>query len=157
LPISAVLVRFTPDGRGLLAADAKGVGVWDLASRKRVVWHPAHTTVPGDSTGTFVNAWDVTADGRTLATGHADGTILLWALTPPERPPAVPALVAADLDRLWTNLAGADAARAYRAGWELAARPDQAVGLVRGKVAPLPAADGDAVAKLVAQLGAEEF
>jgi hypothetical protein len=39
----------------------------------------------------------------------------------------------------------------------LATRPDQAVELVRGKVAPAPAADGAVVAKLVAQLGAGEF
>src|SRR5256886_8312688 len=45
LPAGTGMVRFTPDGRGFLAADMTGVEVWDLASRERVIWHPAHTAV----------------------------------------------------------------------------------------------------------------
>jgi WD40 repeat protein len=85
LPVAAAMVRFTPDGRGLAAAEETGVGVGDPASRTRLVWHPAHTTVPGGAARTPVSTWDVTPDGKTLATGHADGTILLWNLTAPAR------------------------------------------------------------------------
>ncbi|HKB04850.1 MAG TPA: sigma-70 family RNA polymerase sigma factor, partial [Gemmataceae bacterium] len=81
LPVAAGLIGFTPDGRGLLVADMSGVGVWDLVTRERVVWHKAHTTVHSDFNNSFVSCWDVTRDGRTLATGHPDGTILLWDIS----------------------------------------------------------------------------
>src|SRR5262249_1187916 len=55
-------------------------------------------------------------DGRRLATSGADTTVLLWDL------PARSGVgdEERDLAACWTDLAGADAARAYRAGWTLA-------------------------------------
>jgi hypothetical protein len=157
LPVTAGLVRFTPDGRGLLVADMAGVGLWDLATRRRVVWHTAHTTVAGDAARTVVTCWDVTPNGRTLATGHVDGTILLWDLTPAEPPAPASPLAPTDLDRFWADLGGADAAKAYRAGWELAARPTQSVAFIGTMVKPAAPADRDEVAKLVARLDAPAF
>src|SRR5262249_40862724 len=46
---------------------------------------------------------------------------------------------AAELERLWAELAGADAAKAYLAFWTLAAAPRQSVPFLRQKLAP-PAA-----------------
>ncbi|WP_390637536.1 WD40 repeat domain-containing protein [Limnoglobus roseus] len=149
------LVRFTADGRGLIAADRAGVGVWDLAGGQRVVWHPAPAGAPADGRA-FVTAWDATPDGRTLATGHADGTVLLWDVTPPARPAAAP-LAAAEIGHRWADLVGTDPAKAYRAGWDLAARPGQAVTVVRANVSPVAAADAEAVGNAAAALDAAAF
>ncbi|WP_149111147.1 hypothetical protein [Limnoglobus roseus] len=59
--------------------------MWNLAGGQRVVRHPAPASAPADGRA-FVTAWDATPDGRTLATGHADGAILFWDVTPPARP-----------------------------------------------------------------------
>jgi hypothetical protein len=149
---------FTPDGRRLVAADTAGIAVWDLATRQRVLWLPAHSAAPGDFGPSFVSCWDISPDGRTLATGHPDGTILLWDLSKATatREPAAP-LAAAELARLWDRLAGDDPAAAYTAGWELTDRPAQGVELLRGKLTPAAGADVTAVRKLVAGLDAAAF
>src|SRR5262249_40035526 len=59
-------------------------------------------------------------------------------------------LPAKDLDKLWDDLAGADARRAYRAVWGLALAPGQAVPLLRGRLRPAPPADAGRGARLVA-------
>jgi hypothetical protein len=154
VPTARLLV--TPDSRRVVAADTAGIGVWDLATRKRVVWHPAHATTPGDFGRSFVSCWDVTPDGRTLATGHPDGTVLLWDLPAGGGGAAAP-LAAGRLAELWEALAGEDPAEAYAAGWELDARPAQAVELLRAKLTPARPADGATVAKLVEGLDAPAF
>jgi RNA polymerase sigma factor (sigma-70 family) len=155
LPVAAGLVGFTPDSRGLLVADMTGVGIWDLATRKRIVWHTAHAAVRSDFSNSFVSCWDVTRDGRTVATGHPDGTILLWDISDATRRPAAPDLSAADLDRHWQALAGEDATAAYTAVRELAARPEQAVPLLRDRLKPVEG--NDAVRALIAKLDAPAF
>ena len=141
LPVVAGLVDFTPDGRGLLVADFAGVGVWDLVTRERVVWHPAHSAVRSDFSTSFVSCWDVTRDGRTLATGHTDGTILLWDITNATRRKPATDLSAADLDRHWQALAGDDAVKAHEAVRELTARPAQTMELLRGRLKPVRPGD----------------
>ncbi|QEL17764.1 hypothetical protein [Limnoglobus roseus] len=47
--------------------------------------------------------------------------------------------------------------KAYRAGWDLAARPGQAVAVVRANVSPVAAADAEAVGRAAAALDATAF
>jgi hypothetical protein len=95
-------------------------------------------------------------DGRTLATGGGDSTILLWDLIAHagdgKRKPA--ALTRADLERLWTELAG-DAATADRTLGTLVGAPRQSVPFLRERLRPaaIPAEH----VRLVAELDSKDF
>jgi hypothetical protein len=58
----------------------------------------------------------------------------------------------ARLEALWTDMGGDDAVRADRAAWALAAAPQQAVALLRGRLRPAAAVDSRHIARLVADL-----
>jgi WD40 repeat protein len=142
-------VAFTPDGRVLAARRGKGIALWDALT--------------GDVLGEFAGdppaatALAFSADGKALAAGGDDGTVLVWdtaaVLKKRPRPPAPPK--AEELDSFWSALAGADAARAYRAVAALAAAPAQGVSYLRKRLAV-----GDVrgrAKKLLADLGDERF
>ena len=107
------------------------------------------------TTGTYASCMAFTPDGRRLATGHTDGTILLWELDLPAAQPA--RLSAQEIEVLWADLQDADAARAWRAVWRLAESPDEAVPYVRGKVKPYVGAPADVTGPLLADLGSDVF
>jgi WD40 repeat protein len=96
-----------------------------------------------------VTALAFSPDGRLLASGHDDGTALLWDLEPTpssEKKAGV-----------WKRLGGADAADAYRALWELKRDPQRAVELVRKHVKPAPPGpDAAKVKRLIADLDDED-
>src|SRR5439155_3486616 len=86
-------------------------------------------------------------------------TVLLWDLTGRQsggrlRPAE---LTDPDLEALWSDLAGEDAPKAYRAVWGLAASPKQALPLLRGALKPVAAADAGRLRRLVAELDADDF
>jgi hypothetical protein len=66
-------------------------------------------------------------------------------------------LTALEADTLWADLAGDDAAAAYRALWALAAAPKQAVPLVVRHVHPVPVLDAKTLARLLAELDNDSF
>ncbi len=106
------------------------------------------------------NVWAMafTADGRTLATGGADSTILLWDLTGHAENGKLKAgdLTAKDLNRLWSDLAG-DAPQANRAMWSLALAPKQSLPFLKERLRQPAAAKADQLAKLVADLDSDRF
>ena len=75
-----------------------------------------------DSPYGFASCFAFTPDGRRLATGMPDSTILLWDVPVP--PLSVDPLTAKELASFWTDLADADAAKAWRAvcAWRSAER-----------------------------------
>lgn len=80
---------------------------------------------PGD----VVTALRFSPDGKRLASGHDDGTALVWELEPERTPMKGDA---------WERLSGEDAADAYRAMWQLRRDPERAVALVTKHVKPSP-------------------
>src|SRR5262249_4591690 len=64
---------------------------------------------------------------------------------------------AAELDGLWKDLAGDDAAKAYQAAWALDAAPEQAAKLLRERATAAPKVDAARVAKLIAALDDDEY
>jgi HEAT repeat protein len=63
-----------------------------------------------------------------------------------------------ELEALWADLSGEDAAKAYRAVWALAAAPEQAVPFLQARLRPAVAADPDPrVARLITDLDDPRF
>src|SRR5205085_11470682 len=98
-------------------------------------------------------------DGRTLATGHADSTILLWDLTSDRRPQNRPADKpdAGQLERWWNDLAGENARQAHAAIWGLGVVPQQALPLLRERLKPASAVSAAQVRRLIEALNDEVF
>jgi WD40 repeat protein len=113
---------FSGDGRLLATCDGyQAFGVWDALT--------------GDSLARFEVRWAGSAvlafspDGTTLASGLADGTVLIWDLKAAleKRAAGLAPLPADKLDSLWADLADRDGVRAYRALATLARDPRQSV------------------------------
>jgi WD40 repeat protein len=143
---------FSPDGRYLAAAGQDGIRLWELATGEVVVRHIAHERMQGSFGLSFASCLAFAPDGRTLATGHRDSTVLIWGLVPPTRP-----ATAADLPRLWKDLAGSDAAGAHAAAWRLADAPEQALLLLRKQVRPVKLAPAEQTRPLLADLDSDDF
>jgi WD40 repeat protein len=98
-------------------------------------------------------------DGRTLATGGADSTVLLWdwARACGVTPGADHKIGPREREKLWADLVGDDAAKAYRAIETLAASGEDAVTFLKERVRPVTDKDWEPVRRLVTALGADEF
>jgi hypothetical protein len=147
-------LAFTPDGRRLVAAGLESLTLWDLASGKPVAKHPAPGRFRGSFGDSFAGALALAPDGRTVATGQPDTTVLLWDLQAPSRP-AVP-LTAKELEAAWAELAG-EAGPAMAALSRLADVPEQAVALLRERLRPARASAAGELRRLIAGLDAAGF
>ena len=96
-------------------------------------------------------------DGKTLAVGCTDTTILLWDLAGP--PAKVEPLSPSNLNELWGSLDVVGAKRAEQAMRRLAAGPAEAVPFLAGRVQPAPPSEAtpEVLAKLFADLDAARF
>jgi hypothetical protein len=106
------------------------------------------------------SAWSLAfaPSGRSLATGSADSTILIWDVTGLAKDGKTEAvsLTTKDLDKLWSELA-ADASKADKALWTLALAPKQSIPLLKEQMREIPPAPAETVAKLVAELESDRF
>jgi hypothetical protein len=145
-------LAFSADGRTLAAAGFGPVTrLWEVATgriRHQVEGHRG-----------LVSALAFTPDGRTLLSGGADTTVLLWDLTGRQSNGRLQTadVTDPDLEALWSDLAGEDAAKAYRAAWRLVASPKQALPLLRGALRPVPVVEGERLRRLVAELDDDDF
>jgi RNA polymerase sigma factor (sigma-70 family) len=147
-------VAFSPDGRRIALVDGRGVQVHDLILGKPVATFAA-PDIGCEMAGRVSSTSQPLAfapDGKTLATGHRDGSITLWQLPPL---PASARITADERERLWANLASANAVTGRAAVERLVHDPAAAVELLKARFAP--PAPGHGVAKLIEQLDAEAF
>jgi WD40 repeat protein len=146
LPITTLDVAASaPDGRRLASAYGNWVAVWDVGLRSKLADRPAPARI---ETMVF------SPNGRTLATGHADGTILLWPVPAP-----VPdgRWSESEASSTWDALADDLPANVYPALWQLTDYPAEAVQFLRRKAALHAAAGPDEFANLVAGLDSGRF
>jgi WD40 repeat protein/beta-lactamase regulating signal transducer with metallopeptidase domain len=149
---NATTMVFSPDG-GLLASRGPGnsVRVWDVAAAKEIGQFKGHEGP--------VTALAFAADGKTLATGSSDTTILTWNAAALKREPRPPVgdVDAKQVDALWSNLAGDDAAKAFQSILALAAAPKQAVPFLRERLQAAAAVDRKTLERLVNDLDSEKY
>jgi WD40 repeat protein len=99
----------------------------------------------------WVTSLAFSPDGKSLASGSRDTTALVWDLTCSGR------RTGKDLEGLWADLGGADAAKAYQAIWSLAADPGRAVPFLKARLRPAPAPPRVEIGTLIADLEHQHF
>jgi hypothetical protein len=147
-------VAFAPDGRTVALLDGWGVKIHDLLTGKRLAAYPApDVTCMIIDRGCGTQTLAFAPDGRTLATGHVDGTVLLWKVPPV----AAGSKEIAERDRkaLWADLGSAVPRKARAAVEHLARHPAAAVTLLASRFRPTPA--DPALAGLIKDLDSDVF
>jgi hypothetical protein len=143
-------VAFSPDGRRAVSCGLdRTVKVWDLQTAQEVL------TLHGHTGAVFGVAFS--PDGRRLASTGNDATVKVWSLGVPRE--STEALSAAELEKLWADLASDHGARAFHAVLTLAAVPRQSVAYLEEHLRPLPALPDQEkqIAQLLAELDDARF
>ncbi|HEY7156135.1 MAG TPA: PQQ-binding-like beta-propeller repeat protein [Gemmataceae bacterium] len=149
---------FSPDGRLLIASGRDALHVWEVSSGRRLLHLPAEERLPIQAPGTFALCLAVAPDGRSAATGHEDGTVLLWDLAPAWRrlTERSAARAAAEIDVCWADLLKDNPRTAYAAMDRLATAPPKALSLLRKHLHPVTI-DARWLEERLAALDSDEF
>ncbi len=142
---------FSPDGRLLAQAGDDGkVRLWDLRTGKEAAAPTGHRG--------RVTALGFSPDGARLATGGSDTAAVVWdAEAIRKKLPSPAATLTQDkAEALWKDLGG-EAGRAFEAACGLAGDPARALPLLRERLKPAAGADAKLLAKLIADLDADDF
>ncbi len=142
---------FSRDGRTLVSGHGDhNLRLWEVATGKERVCFSGHRGA--------VQAVALSLDGRRVASGSTDTTILIWDATTGA---GLDAAHSADhLRNLWDDLSATNAGRAYRAIWQMALSPKDALPFLAERVrpvAPLDEARQKRADRLVADLDSEQF
>ena len=159
--VAAAQLALSADGRTIVtvAAGRDALHVWEVSTGRRLLHLPTKNRLPAWVPGLFAACLAIAPDGRSAATGHEDGTVLLWDLAPAWRRlaerPATP-LTAEQLDTCWADLLRDDPRTAYPAMDRLATLPALALPLLRKQLRPV-IIDSHWLAERVADLDSAEF
>jgi RNA polymerase sigma factor (sigma-70 family) len=147
---------FHPDNRLIVTNDLDGIQVREVAGGEVVARFTMPEVVRASTTrGSYAGCLAFTQDGRHMATGHPDSTILLWDVPLP--PMRTRPLAAGELESLWSDLADTDAAKAWQAVWRLSGARQDALLLLQERLRPYPTAPADVTQKLLAELDDPSF
>jgi RNA polymerase sigma factor (sigma-70 family) len=137
------------DSRHLITAHEKLLCAWDIATGKERRRWPLPEAI---------TRLRLSPDGRRAITALADGTALVWDLTPALGSGGKAGkLDETKLATCWKELASSDARRAYAAIWELAAAPAAAVPFLRRQLQPPAEAAVKAVRQRIDDLDSPRF
>ncbi len=148
-------VAFSPDGRRLAVATTASVDVWDVYTGEELSARDGKPLLAGEHKGNVLSV-AFSPDGKTIASGSADTTILLWnaADLMPKTP--VAALDPKELDRLWNDLRS-DAPTAYKALAALLGAPKEAAAFLKNHVLPTQNPNVERIKLLLNRLDANDF
>ena len=144
--------EFSPDGRFLASGGRERdptIRLWEVATGKAFAELHGHQG--------RVERLLFTPDGRTLITGGADGTILLWDIRPQRLAAPSDKPNAAALARGWAALAEADAVAAHQAMGLFLRHPAVSLPFLREKFPPVSLPSASASEALIVQLDADAF
>jgi RNA polymerase sigma factor (sigma-70 family) len=146
-----VSVCFSPDGRTLATGNRiNQVRLWEVATGKNRLLFDGQRGWP-----CFVHSLAFSPDGKLLASGALDAAALVWAL---DSGLAAKGPVSDEaLNACWADLLHEDAARAYRAMWQLVASGARAVALLKDHLRPVSHIDPDRIARLLGDLNSGAF
>jgi WD40 repeat protein len=141
---------FSPDSRLLATADAltRKVRVWSVWTGKELACFEGHAAP--------ARCVAFSPEGRLLASGSVDTTILLWDVSKLDGRPPATSPSSEQLDTLWAQLGG-DAAGAFKAIATLSGAGSPAVVYLSNKLKPAPKMDPKGVQALLANLNADDF
>jgi RNA polymerase sigma factor (sigma-70 family) len=148
LAISGATTTMLSSTTGAVTGGPQPIGLWETYSGQevRVISTPHFT----------VSALAFAPDGRSLASGGSDSSILLWDLAYATQSGKKETANAKGLEGLWADLAG-DAAVADKALWALVRSGTQALAFLQARLRPAKAADARQVAALLVDLDSEVF
>jgi RNA polymerase sigma factor (sigma-70 family) len=132
-------LAITSDGRTLVTAGDNPLKVFDLATGKEV----GRRTLPSWARELLL------IDNQRAITALADGTGLVWDLSPFR---STSKLSSEPSTKLWELLADKDAGDAYRALWELSNRPKETCTLICEKLKPVKRVNESLIRPLIAKL-----
>jgi WD40 repeat protein len=149
---STCCVAFAPDGRTLASSGYDDtIRLWNMETGEELRTLRGHRGK--------ANSLVFSADGKTLVSTGDDTTMLFWdvaAVTPRPKPKVV-ALSPEECKSLWTDLAGADAVKAYMAIRAFSAAPGQTASFLGDRLHPARSADKKEVDRLIADLDSDDF
>lgn len=145
-------IAYSRDGKSLASGGGdQTIRVWELATgMERCKFSGAQESILSGA---------ISSDGRFIASGSEDTTILVWDVdTGIEQNPRGPGdITAAQFDRLWSDLADKDAARAFRAMRVMVSTWRQCLPFLKQRLRPVIVPETDRLAKLVAALDSNDF
>jgi Tol biopolymer transport system component len=143
---------FSPNGRWIVSTGGNHtIRVWEVPTRQEC----RQFRSPDNRPSTLAYA----PDGRTLAQGSEDISVLLWDVTGMlEKGRLRPtSLSPKELQSLWADLERPDAAAAQRAIWKFAAGPKESIPFLQKHLRPVAPVDARLIARLVADLDSDQF
>jgi hypothetical protein len=146
---------FSRDGRMLATAHKDAIRIWQVATGKELfcIKRPGDFHAFGEFA--FVLSLAFLPDGKALATGMMDSTVLVWDLSAIAED-APPDLDAKTLATLWSDLTD-ETPKAYHAIWTLGDSPKQAVPFLKERVKSAEEIDLKHVQRLLANLDSDQF
>jgi hypothetical protein len=158
LPTGPVdFLSLTPDTRKIITVDGRSLRIWDLATGKEL--HRRDFPEEFAASFQFVRGLYLSPDGRRATTALADGTLLVWEIPAVSRALAVDTKGpdAQEATSWWSELASADAAKAYAAVWKLIDARERSVAVLRQNLTPAVADDFRKAEQLLRDLDSDVF
>jgi hypothetical protein len=136
----------SPNGRWSAMMEPQGFAIWETGSGKRVL----------SFAQAGVRSLAFAPDSKTIATGLANGTIVIWDLSP-EKLDLNIKLSAAELREAWSRLTGSEGDRAYEALWRLTAAKADAVPFLSAQLKTIAPVSDEHIQRLIADLDASRY